>query len=174
MDLPDRHVLLGMTLGALCATAIAFVGPGMVIESFADEFIDNLVEPQGFDPDNLVRFEGRKYQIENQDWVDSQPQSTAVITKVEAGRVSHVTITTTSTGVYSTDALFSDHVQYPGIAVTEVPRYPRNRFSYWSGGNWHGFTSGSGNSFFSIRAGDTRVTSYGGVTCVSGGSYSVC
>lgn len=173
MDLPDRHMLLGMTLGALCATALAFTGPGMVIETFADEFIDRVVAP-GFDPANLVRFEGQNYSVENEDWVASEPLSTAVVKKVEGGRVSYVTITTTETGTYSTDAMFSDHVQYPGIRVEERPRYPRNHFSYWSGGNWYGFTSGGADSFFHYRDGDTSVSSYGDVTCVSGRSFHVC
>ena len=173
MNLPGRNVLLGMTLGALCATALAFTGPGMVIETFADEFIERVVPP-GFDPANLVRFEGRTYSIENEDWVDGEPLSTEVVKKVEGGRVSYVTITTTSTGVYSTDAMFSDHVQYPGIEVTELPRYPYNRFSYWSGNNWSTFTSGGANSFFYYRNGNTRVSTYGNTTCVSGPNYRVC
>jgi hypothetical protein len=173
MDLPDRRVLLGMTLGALAATAIAFTGPGMIVETFADEFLDRVV-PQGFDPANLVRFEGRNYSVESEDWVSTEPLSTTVVKKVEAGQVSYVTITTTETGVYSSDAMFSNHVQYPGIEVNEMPRYPRNRFSYWNGGNWYGFTTGGANSFFYYRSGDTRVSTYGDVTCVSGRSFTVC
>ncbi|UJW85309.1 hypothetical protein [Devosia sp. SL43] len=173
MDLPDRHMLLGMTLGALCATVIAFTGPGMVVETFADDLLDRVV-PQGFDPSKLVRFEGRKYLVESEDWVSTEPLSTAVVKKVEAGKVSYVTITTTETGTYSTDAMFSDHVQYPGIAVDEVPRYPHNRFSYWSGGNWYGFTTGGANSFFHYRSGNTRVSTYGDTTCVSGRNFTVC
>lgn len=151
MDLPDRRVLLGMTLGALCATALAFVGPGMVIESFADDFIDSVV-PQGFDPANLVRFEGRKYAVENDDSVATEPLSTVRVKKIEGGVVSYVTITTTQSGTYSTDAMFSNHVQYPGIEVTEMPAYPHNRFSYWSGRNWSSFTSSNGNSFIYFTA----------------------
>lgn len=173
MNLPTRHVMLGIALGALCATGLALTGPGMVVDSFADEFTARIAPP-GFDPANLVRFEGRNYSVESEDWIDSEPLSTAVVKKVEGGRVSYVTITTTSTGVYSTDAMFSNHVQYPGIEVTERPRYPHNRFSYWSRGNWYGFTSGGANSFFYLRSGDTRVTTYRDVTCVSGRTYRVC
>jgi len=146
MDLPDRHMLIGMTLGAVCATAIAFTGPGMVLPALADEFIDSVVAP-GFDTSNLVKFGGKRYSVESEDWVATEPLSTVRVKKVEAGKVSYVTITTTETGTYSTDAMFSDHVQYPGIEVTERPRYPRNRFSYWSSGSWYGFTSTNGSSF---------------------------
>lgn len=173
MNLPDRHMLLGMTLGAICATTLAFTGPGMVIETFADEFIERIT-PQGFDPANLVRFEGKKYYVESDESVATTPLSTALVKKVEGGHVSYVTITTTESGTYSTDAMFSDHVQYPGIEVTELPRNPHNRFSYWSGGNWYGFTSGGANSFFYYRAGRTSVSSWRGVTCVSGSNYRVC
>lgn len=173
MNLPDRHLLLGMTLGALCATALAFTGPGMVIDTFADEFLNEVVAP-GFDASKLVFFEDRPYEVTPEEWVSEEPTSSAVVKKIEAGKVSYVTIATTATGTYSTDALFSDHVQYPGISVEELPVYPRNRFSYWSGGHWNSFTSSVGNSFFSYRSGNTRVTTWGNMTCVSGKGFSVC
>ena len=62
MNLPDRHLLLGKTLGALCATALAFTGPGMVIDTFADEFLNEVVAP-GFDASKLVFFEDRPYEV---------------------------------------------------------------------------------------------------------------
>lgn len=173
MDLPNRHTLLGMTLGALCATALAFTGPGMVIDTVADEFIDRVV-PQGFDTSNLVRFEGKRYLVEADAGVATEPLSTVRVKKVEGGQVSYVTISTTASGTYSTDALFSNHVQYPGIEVTELPRYPRNQFSYWSGGHWYRFSSSSANSLFHYRSGGTSVTSWGDVTCVSGANFHIC
>lgn len=173
MDLPDRHVLLGMTLGALCATTLAFTGPGMVIETFADDVAERLV-PRGFDPSELVHFEDKSYKVESEEWVATEPLSTTRIKKIEAGLVSYVTITTTESGTYSTDAMFSDHVQYPGIAVSEVPQPPQSRLSYLSGGSWHGLTGDGANSFFYFRSGDTRIRSWRGVTCVSGANYAVC
>ncbi|UXN73656.1 hypothetical protein N8D56_23290 [Devosia sp. A8/3-2] len=38
MDLPDRHMLLGIALGAVCASILAAIGPGFVVEAFGDEF----------------------------------------------------------------------------------------------------------------------------------------
>lgn len=172
MELPDRHMLTGMTLGALCATALAFTGPGMVIQTFADEMINSFA-PNGFDPSKLVRFEGRRYIVENEDWVATDPLSSVRVKKVEGGRVSYVTITTTATGTYSTDAMFSNHVQYPGIDVTPARR-PNNYFSGWSNGSWTGFSSLGANSFFQFRTGDTRITSLGDITCIAGRSYRVC
>lgn len=173
MHLPGRHLLLGMTLGAVCATAIAMTGHGMVIETFADEFLSDPVAP-GFDPATLVFFEDRAYQVDNEDWVSTKPLSTEIVKKVEAGRVSYVTIATTETGTYSTDAMFSDHVQYPGISVEEVPGFWHNHFYYLGGGSWHSFSSSRGNSFFSYRSGSTRISSWGDLTCVSGKGFSVC
>ena len=170
MDLPDRHMLLGMTLGALSAMALATVGPGMVIETFADGVLNPVIAP-GFDTSRLVKVEGRKYRVESESWVSQDPISTQVIKKVEGGKVSFVTIAATSTGTYSTDALYSDHVQYPGIAVTEVTWNGRP-FSAWRNGNWFSFDSRSGNSF--VQIGETSVSVRGGRTCVSGPDFRVC
>ena len=143
MNLPDRRVLLGMTLGAVCATALASIGPGAVVEVFADE------AAAGFDPSRLVKYEDRQYIVDYDDSVATDPLSTTRVKKVEAGRVSYVTITTTATGTYSTDAMFSRHVQYPGIEVQ--PAGPSaNRFSYWSDGHWTGFVSRNANSFIYV------------------------
>lgn len=140
MNLPDRRVLLGMTLGAVCATALASIGPGMVVEVFADE------APAGFDTSRLVKFENRKYIVDYDASVATDPLSTTRVKKVEAGRVSYVTITTTATGTYSTDAMFSRHVQYPGIDVQSAGS-GANQFSYWSNGRWSGFVTRNANSF---------------------------
>ncbi|MDB5612591.1 MAG: hypothetical protein JWQ22_244 [Devosia sp.] len=140
MNLPDRHLLMGMTLGAACATALAAIGPGMVIEAFADESI------VGVDASKLVRYENRDYLVDYDASVSTDALSTTRVKKVEAGKVSYVTITTTATGTYSSDAMFSKHVQYPGIDVQPV-HYGPNHFSYWSNGGWSGFVTGSANSF---------------------------
>lgn len=141
MNLPDRHLLLGMTLGAICATGLAAIGPGMVFEAFADEFA-----PSGVDAASLVKFEDREYVVDYDDWVATDPLSTTRVKKVEAGKVSYVTITTTASGTYSTDAMFSNHVQYPGISV-EPAEEGRNFFRYWTNGRWSAFSTGTAGSF---------------------------
>ncbi|KKB08845.1 hypothetical protein [Devosia chinhatensis] len=143
MNLPTRQMLMGMTLGALCATGLAAIGPGYVLEAFADEM------PAGFNADKLVRFGDRDYEVAYADWVSTDPLSTATVKKIEAGKVSYVSITTTATGTYSTDALTSPHVLYPGIDVREA-NPTGNFFAFWSGGSWQGFASQRGNSFISI------------------------
>ncbi len=140
MNLPTRHMLIGMTLGAACATALAAIGPGFVLEAFADEM------PAGFDTDKLVKFDGRDYQVDYADWVSTDPLSTATVKKIEGGRVSYVSITSTTTGTYSTDGLTSKHVLYPGIDVTEATPGRRNWVRFWSNGKWFSFSSRAGNS----------------------------
>jgi hypothetical protein len=145
MNLPTRHVLLGMTLGAACATALAAIGPGFVLEAFADEM------PAGFDTNRLVKFDGRDYDVAYADWVSTDPISSATVKKIEAGKVTYVSVTTTATGTYSTDGLTSKHVLYPGIDVTEVSPGRNNWVRFWSNGSWFSFSSRAGNSFLRIR-----------------------
>ena len=141
MNLPDRHLLLGMTLGAICAMGLASIGPGMVFEAFADEFA-----PSGIDAASLVKYEDRDYVVDYDASVATDPLSSVRVKKVEAGKVSYVTITTTASGTYSTDAMFSNHVQYPGISV--APAEPgRNFFRYWTNGRWSAFSTGTAGSF---------------------------
>ena len=144
MNLPTRQMLMGMTLGAICATALAAIGPGFVLKSFADEM------PAGFDTSNLVKFDGREYEVDYADWVSTDPLSSATIKKVEAGRVSHVSITTTATGTYSTDGLTSKHVLYPGIDVTAMGPGSGTLVRYWTNGDWYSFKSRAGNSFIRL------------------------
>lgn len=151
MNLPDRHLLLGMTLGAICATGLAAIGPGLVISAFADEFA-----PRGVDAASLVKFEGQDYDVGYEDWVATDPLSTSRVKKVEAGKVSYVTITTTATGTYSTDAMFSRNVQYPGISV-EAAAPDRNFFRYWSNGAWSSFSTGTAGSFVYYGSGRHSV-----------------
>ena len=51
-------------------------------------------------------------------------QRTASVTKIEHGRKSNVSIVTTLSGTYSSDAITSPHVLYPGIHVEALPPEP--------------------------------------------------
>lgn len=144
MNLPTRHAVIGMALGALAASVIAVTGPGMSMPALASEVLGMAAAP-GFDPNELVKFNERQYRVQHEDWVGTEPLSSVRVKKIEGGRVSHVTITTTATGTYSTDAMFSRHVRYAGIAVDEQ-RVP-NRFWFWSKNGWSGFSSQVANSF---------------------------
>ena len=126
----------------------------------------------GFDPSKLLILDednGVRYE----DWVSTDPLDTQVIKKIEAGRVSYVTIKRTSTGTYSSDGIDSAHVQYPGVIE---PDNPRNSFSFssWNNGQWTRLKTYSGNSYVSISSykthrGETRTS-----TCISTASYWYC
>ncbi len=150
MQTPDRHMLLGMALGAVCATVLASTGQGWVLSVMADE-----MPSAAIDTDRLVRFGEQAFYVDYEDWVSTDPLSTASVKKVEAGKVSYVTITTTSTGIYSSDSLTSRHIQYPGISV-EPAGEPKNRFAYWSNGRWSGFAVIAADSFVYMSSAATR------------------
>lgn len=167
MTLPSRQALMGIAIGAICATAVAAIGPGMVMNAFADE------QAAGFDTSKLVKYDGRDYRIDYADGVSTDPISSSTVKKIEAGRVSYVSIVTTSTGTYSTDALTSRNIKYPGIEVTDLtPRY--NSFSTWSNGQWTRISSYNGHSFISLRNNQVRVSMGPGFLCVGGKGFSAC
>lgn len=170
--LPDRKVLLGMALGALSATAVAAVGPGWVTSVLADEFARPAI-----DPSRLVRYENVNYLVDYDASVSTEALSTARVKKIEAGKVTYVDITTTATGVYSSDAMFSPHVQYPGIEVERAP-YPHNRggnrFTVWGDNGWTSFSTTPGKSYFYLVSAGTAISKINDVLCVSTRSYRVC
>jgi hypothetical protein len=153
MKLPTRRVLWGMFVSAMV------LGAGSA-------------QADGINPDNLVRF-GDAQGVRYEDWVSTDPLETHTVKKIEAGKVSYVTITRTATGTYSTDGISSPNVQYPGVIE---PSNPRNQFSFssWNNGQWTRLDTYSGNSYVSIstdrtRRGETRTS-----TCISTASYWYC
>ena len=169
MFLPDRKVLLCMVVGAVCGVGVGIVGPGAVIEAFADS------APTGIDPTALVRFEGSDYDVQYDDWVDTTPTSKTRVKKVEFGHVSYVDITTTSTGTYSTDAMFSNNIRYPGITVNKVVPDMASAISVLGfGGRWVVLPLARGNSFVHIRSGNHALVSGGGMTCVFTRYSTIC
>lgn len=168
MNLPTRHMLLGMTLGAICATGLAAIGPGVVIQVLAEE------RRVGIDSASLVRFADRDYEVQYEDWVDTDPLSTARVKKIEAGRVSWVDITTTTTGTYSSEALVSGHIRYPGISVEPADRHqPANRFSSWDGKSWLSFSAANGWSMIFADVGKALQIGPDS-TCLAGKGHRVC
>lgn len=130
------------------------------------------VRADGFDPSKLLILD-EDNGVQYEDWVSTDPLDTQVVKKIEAGRVSYVTIKRTATGVYSSDGIESPHVQYPGVIE---PDNPRNQFSFssWNGGQWTRMKTYDGNSYVSIstyktRRGETRTSS-----CISTASFWYC
>jgi len=128
MALPTRHMLFGMLVGAATATALAAVGPGTDIRAMADEFLP------GFDPSHLVKYDDALFDVQTDDSVSLKANSVTRIRKIEFGRASTVNIVTTSSGTYSTDAMFSPHIRYPGIDVHRLtgPARPITSVAFWS------------------------------------------
>jgi hypothetical protein len=143
MTLPSRQVLAGIVLGAMSAYGVAAIGPGPVVAVFADE------APAGFDTNGLIKHDEREYRVAYDPSVSTEPLSSVSIKKIEAGRVSYVTIATTETGTYSSDAMTSPHVSYPGIEVESVEE-KSFFFHTWSNGQWLSLGTVDGHSFVNI------------------------
>jgi len=127
-----RITMIGGMLGA--AIAGALVTPA-VIAATAEvpvnpvaTVIDDLFAPTV----NAKDF--TRYAITFDDTVSSDVQRSRAITKIGYGHKSTVTVVTTPSGTYSSDAIVSPHVRYPGIEVEQLslvpPVDPSN--GYWS------------------------------------------
>ena len=145
---------------------LGFVVAGIGIATAEAGFAD------GIDPNSLVRY-GEDHGVSYEDWVSTDPVSSATIKKIEGGKVTYVTITQTATGTYSTDGMESAHIQYPGVTK---PDNSRNRFSFssWSNGHWSRISTYNGNSYVSVSTykthrGQTRTS-----TCISTASFWYC
>src|SRR5690606_7541371 len=112
MGLPTKPVLVGMTLGATAATALAMSGAGSDIRAFADEMLT-----PGFDKSKLVIFDDSMFSVSVDPSISTEATRTEFVRKIEFGRTSVVKVTTTASGTYSTDGLYSPHIRYPGIHV---------------------------------------------------------
>jgi len=121
MGLPTKPVLVGVTLGAAAAI--------LAMTAFADE----LAAP-GFDRSKLVTFDDTLFSVSTDPSVSTQAIKTEYVRKIEFGRTSIVKVTTTSSGTYSTDGLYSPHVRYPGIRVEQVSARgePAQNVAFWS------------------------------------------
>ncbi len=104
------------------------------------------------DLSNLLRVGERSYAVSFDPSVSSEVLSSAIVQKIEFGKESWVSIATTSSGTYSTDALASKNVLYPGVLVTQL-----------SGSSGAGVLTGNG---FKIGP--------GGSFCQQAGSFTYC
>lgn len=148
--------------------ALIILGLGIAVASASP-----LTQANGIDPDRLVKFGERDYIVDYADWVSTDPITTHRVKKIEAGRVSQVTITRTLTGTYSTDGLVSRHVQYPGISVR--PAEPtRVSFSQWSNGRWTSFHTSDGDSIISISTYNSLQNAVQTIGCIAASSFLHC
>ncbi len=142
-----RIIAIGGTVGALIGGGLA--APAFMPSALADEpakaAISSFAEifPKPFDPKSLVKFD-----ITYGPGVSTDVQHSSTISKIEYGHRTYVSIVTTPSGTYSSDALVSPYVRYPGIDVS--PKYSGHHhwsYSWFHGsagsGSWTSFTSGS-------------------------------
>jgi len=116
MSVPFR--VIATSFGLASAVAGAVVSPAIFPQAFAQEPQHKLVQTaeQLFPaPADLRRL--KKFNVDIADSVSTKPERTQVISKIGFGERSMVSIVTTATGTYSSDAILSPYVRYPGIDV---------------------------------------------------------
>ncbi|HHG89221.1 MAG TPA: hypothetical protein ENJ90_01905 [Devosia sp.] len=106
----------------------------------------------GGDLSNLLRVGERSYSVSFDPGVSSEVLSSALVQKIAFGKESWVSIATTTSGTYSTDALASNNVLYPGVTVSQL-----------AGSGGSGVLTGNG-----FRIGP------GGSFCRQAGSFTYC
>ena len=123
MSVDKRVVAISAGVAVLVAGLLAT--PAMFPQAFANEPQSQLLDTskdlfpptRAFDPKSL-----RKYDVDlNEDVVSTEVTHRDVVSKIGFGQRTIVSIITTPSGTYSSDALVSPYVRYPGIDVTPRP-----------------------------------------------------
>ncbi len=140
------------TVAAIAVVATLVAGglatPMLFPSAFADEPASYALKkakdifPPLFDPSRL-----KKFDLTFADSVSGEVKRTEYVTKIGFGHRQVVTIVTTPSGTYSTDAMLSPNVRYPGVYVE--PKDDDSDFTFgsltsprgtWS---WTNLSSGS-------------------------------
>lgn len=185
MDLSLRTKLVGGLIGAAVIGGLAMVGGILLpaMESLAKEpaatVIENMQRPA--DPGSalstsLAKFDGRYFAVGTEPSVSLEATAATTVRKIGYGETTFINIVTTSTGTYSSDAMFNDHVRYPGIFVAPM----RLRFAPFSGvlygwsrlTGWEQIPVSDAHSFGYLDS-DTVPASSAGV-CVAGTDEGGC
>ena len=120
-------------VGGIAALAAGALGVLTLLPAVADDgpipVVANsreLFPGPRFDPKSLVKFD-----IVLDDSVSTEVLHRQTMVKIGFGKRQVVSIVTTPTGTYSSDALTSPNVRYPGVEVTPIPEewpsFPRDR-----------------------------------------------
>jgi hypothetical protein len=122
MTVPFRTIAISGGLAAMVAGAIATPAlfPGAFAaepQSHALDTADQLFAPR-FNPKLL-----RKFDFTLDDSVSTKVERTQTVSKIEFGKRTIVSIVTTPSGTYSSDAIISPNVRYPGIDVSPKHRH---------------------------------------------------
>lgn len=151
-----RIAAIGGTVGALVAGSLA--APSFFQSAVAEEPVKaasaafaDILPHRPFDPSGLVKFD-----VILGPGVSTDVQHSSVVAKISYGHREYVSIITTPTGTYSSDALTSPNVRYPGIDL--VPEFE----GHWGlpyrllGGKWTSTTEGSITTFTFVPANSTQ------------------
>jgi hypothetical protein len=111
----------------LSFAAVAAAAVGLAPVAWAQDVSGN----NTIDLNNLVFFDDRAYSVTYEDSVSRTATNNTTVRKIGYGETSIVNIITTSSGVYSSDALTSPHVLYPGVHVEEVPIEDEDGHRHW-------------------------------------------
>ncbi|VAW23155.1 hypothetical protein MNBD_ALPHA12-1528 [hydrothermal vent metagenome] len=103
----------------------------------------------------LLRIGEKSYNVDIAPSVSRKVISQYRVRKFSFGRLENVQIITTASGTYSSDALKSHHIVYPGINVSEVAPFELAKtftLMIWqSPGGWKEIKSSTAPSFLSIK-----------------------
>jgi hypothetical protein len=125
---------------------------------------------------HLLRYGDNYMAIKTDASVSMDAFSSVVVRKIGYGETSFVTVTTTSSGVYSSDALASAHVRYPGVYVAQLQLEPdpfRDLILGWSRlTGWVKIPLLSADSFAFLD--DTTVPASSNGVCVKDTKTGIC
>jgi len=156
-------VVLLFALPSLLPAAIANEEPARTLLSSASEIF-----PPPFDPASLV-----KYTYDLAPSVSTEVLKESTIRKISYGNTEFVHVLQTPSGTYSTDALQSPHVEYPGVLKKRT--HDQIGLAFWSNGRWVVEKPMSAGSFVTItrfEGGQLIVTDDG--MCVTSSRGTTC
>lgn len=134
-------VALGLLgLPQILPPALADEQPGKILLGTMDGLLGKPIDVAG-----LI-----KYDIIMEPSVVTDVVRTRTVRKIGFGRTEFVEIVTTPSGVYSSDALASPHIQYPGVHKQRQGA-PRGRLALWADGQgWAAHQAIDAGSFVSL------------------------
>ena len=148
------------------------IGRTLSMAAFADE-----TDAQPIDFDKLIRVDDQEFQVSANDSVSTDVLFASQVKKIGYGVVQTVNIVRTPSGTYSSDALVSPHILYPGVDVSKVPaELANNSLSLFSQFGWTALKTipaGSTISMGTSGGGGTYIADNFG-TCFTGVGYNTC
>jgi hypothetical protein len=135
----------GGVLAALLLAVPSMLPPALASEQPAHTLLSSMSElfPPPFDPGKLVNWD-----FEASPAISTEVVKQSAITKIGYGTTEMVYVVQTPSGTYSTDALTSPNIEYPGILKRRVGGHVG--MAYWSNGHWVGRKFISAGSFVTI------------------------